>query len=141
MTISPLRLESYLFPLLHVAANEFYERKPSTFSFTVTAGTVAHPDGIERIVVNLALKSITDAEQKLPMYSIHVIASGVFFAHSGASENLVAQQGALALLGPIREMVALLTARGPHGVIFVPMMTFAELEKAEVQPNSDISDS
>ncbi len=79
--------------------------------------------------VYLQIKLVAVEGQKPPPYSGSILARGLYEVHADYphdAERLVRITGASMLYGAAREMVTAVTARGPHGMLTLPSVSFIE---------------
>jgi preprotein translocase subunit SecB len=83
-----------------------------------------------RVVMQVKLAALDG--QKPPPYAGHIIAEGRYQVHEQYPydpERLIRITGASMLYGAIREMTTSITARGPHGMLTLPSVSFYEDSK------------
>lgn len=90
-----------------------------------------------RWVVLMTVKIGQEEEHKSPPYVGSVLARGIYEVHSkhpGDPDRLVRITGSSMLYGAVREMLATFTARGPHGLMTLPSVSFFEDESKPKKP-------
>ena len=111
------------------------EQKPGMSSINVTCDVKKHNEDPTRFLIQMAV-TISPKDEKSPgLYEGELVAVGGFRVTENVQENdradLVVVNGKAIMYGVIREMVANLSARGSHGVYFLPTVTFCD-EAAKV---------
>ncbi len=79
--------------------------------------------------VYLDIQLNAHAAEKSPPYTGNIIAEGVYEAHPNYPndpERLVRVTGSSMLYGAVRELVSMITARGPNGMVTLPSVSFVE---------------
>lgn len=114
-------------------------------------GSLEHEHGVGDIEVERQVFSVEDNPQqwrvylqidltalegeKPPPYTGRIIARGFYEVHEEYPhdpERLVRITGASMLYGAVREMVTSVTARGPHGMLTLPSVSFFENNASKI---------
>jgi len=135
MRSSPLRLKELFFPQVSVkalvpAAPENAERELDLDSLAISFGLDFSSDGKTASAgLKIASKDTsTDSAKKETLYQIRIEAFANFDVISpehkdGMAVYLRKFAAAAALIGAAREQVALMTARGPWGIVMLPIIS------------------
>lgn len=98
---------------------------------------ISPADNDERVMALFMRVTIHAAEESTPpAYTGHIELSGYYRVHENYEsdpERLIRITGASMLYGVAREMVSAVTARGPHGLLTLPSVSFYE-EAAKKKP-------
>lgn len=131
---TPLQLEQYFFPKVAVTANpQFDPNKPVEISEPKLDVMVRrHQSDANRFAVEVRLRLPSTAEENCP-YSVELEAFAAVKSTGEVPgnliENVIAHNSAHLLYGASREMIALITGRGPFAPLFLPARTI-DLQKS-----------
>jgi preprotein translocase subunit SecB len=135
MKISQLLLEHYFFTRIHVDAVQSVD-KQGTPSLNSHVECACHKDDPRRWMVSLTIRQNEDQDKKPTHYKIDVEILGFFRVAEEVPADkvtpLVRANAPAVLYGSVREIVALLTAQGPHTAVRLPSVTF--VDEAQVKP-------
>lgn len=128
---SPLIIHSQSFWDVNVQANPDEDFGPGDIS--VEREIQAMPDHGRAWSVYLDIKLNAHDGKKSPPYTGSIIAQGIYEVHPdypNDPERLVRVTGSSMLYGAVRELVSMITARGPNGMVTLPSVSFVEDAKA-----------
>lgn len=115
-SLSPIQLERHFFTKVQVVSHP-QAKVEDDLGINIQYKTSPHKEDPTRFQVVLRVSSIKQ-EGKFPPYEIEVEIHGYFFVHPSCPVDkrnaLVNVNGSGMLFGAAREMVANITARGPH---------------------------
>ena len=130
MIPSPLHLEKYFFTKVHVDACPNSCEKTGKGLFTVKATCMKHKDAEHKWMVQLEIKQAQDKDNGCPEYSFHIESVGFYDVSDNfpaeKSEQLVRVNGPALLYSAARELIAMLTCRGPFAPVNLPTVTFID---------------
>ncbi len=130
MKLSPLQLERSYVSRIHLDASRETKLARSV-TVTTTTQCARHSEDPRRwmVTLNVVLKAKPEEAGAAP-YTGEIDAVGFFAVDAGVPEGdvsrLVVVNGPAVLYGMVREMVASLTARGPHRPLTLPTVTFVD---------------
>ncbi len=126
---SPLHLEHYFFTRISVEAAPHTD-KTSPGTLTGRVNCACHKEDPRRWMVTLTVQQKEDSEKKVPSYLVDIEICGFFNVDNSIADNrvepIVKANGPAVLFGSVREIVALLTGRGPHPAVQLPSVTFID---------------
>ena len=135
---SPLQIERHEFLDIEVHSAPEAESH-SSLSLTVDRNFARHDDDPSRWKMVLTIRFGGEQDGKPAVCSGMLRIAGYFRVHEKYPEakagQLIEVTGASILYGACREMLANLTARGPHGMVSLPSISFVT-PKPEVQESS-----
>ena len=131
-----LKLEKYHFSDIHVKTNSVTERFTGGLSTKIGVGWAEDRDDMVLVSLEVLTAAYTD---RVPLYDLRVKVIGAFRVPPKVDDVLIAKHGALALIGPVRELISTLTARSPHGSLFIPIMSFDSIEQGEASDGSEMN--
>lgn len=131
---APLRLKTLFFPRINVEAvvpdgdpEEFFAADLSDAEWDFRY--LLNSDGSEATVgMRFKSKEVEDSQKPHLGYKIDIEAFGAFYLESPEKKTPLTEYlrkfaAAAALLGSIREQVAMTTARGPWGILNIPIVS------------------
>lgn len=124
---SPLILHAQEFWDVSIQASTEKEHGHGDISVERQVSQVAKREGCWSVCLELRINAIEG--EKPPPYTGQLVASGIYEVHPNYphdSERLIRITGASMLYGAIRELVSSITARGPHGMLTLPSVSFYE---------------
>jgi len=135
MIPSPLIIETHFFSKIQIEASAINADNAGEGVLSSHLECRKHKDAENRFLMQLGVKLTADKDKGTPLYTFEVEAVGIFTVRDAVPKDqvkkLVTANGAAMLYGAIREMVANLTARGPHIEFNLPTVTFIDdAEKA-----------
>lgn len=132
MRNSPLRLKELFFPKVAVAARvpanpESVSREIEIDDLDIRFGLDINKDG-NQASAGLKIISKADSADNASFYDIEIEAFANFEVHALEHQDAMAVYlrkfaAAAALIGAAREQVALMTSRGPWGVVMLPIIS------------------
>jgi len=131
---SPLEVHSQFFWETNLTASR--EPEPGAGDLDVERRVIPMPDVPNGWRVILQLRIVGVEGEKEPPYLGQIVAEGQYSVHEKYPhdpERLIRITGSSMLYGVIREMIATVTARGPHGMLTLPSVSFFENEKDPVK--------
>ena len=145
MSTAPLQLERSLFDRFSVVAcQDHVPEAPADGSHLHTRiGLGQHRDDPLKWRVELVVRVEREEGGTPPPYEIDARCMG-FFAVSTSfpaqdAPRLVAVTGASILYSGLRELVALVTGRGPWGTYLLPTTTFSDLEPKNIESETELA--
>ncbi len=145
MMNTPLRLDSYFFPVVQVVANPNYRdsEKQQEQPFKIVPSVVKNGEnGLYQVSVEI---SLLQEEEKSPVpYSIHLVAFGFFAVQPDwpEPEKLLFINGSTILYAAAREFLITISSRGPWSAVTLPMVSFLRIYQDMVEEqNSSGSDN
>lgn len=136
MIPSPLHLESYFFTKIHLDACPNDCQKTGKGLFTTKVQCMKHKDFERKWMVQLELHQIQDKDNGCPEYTFRVELVGFYEVSkeypAEKSEMMVRANGPALLYSAARELIAMLTGRGPFKPVNLPTVTF--IDEAKPQP-------
>lgn len=134
---SPIQIERHEFLDVEVHAAES-EGAHTSLPLTINRNFAQHANDPFRWRVELKILFGGEREGKPSVYSGQIRIAGYFRVHEKCPEEKVTQlvevTGASILYGACREMLANLTARGSHGVVSLPSVSFVPPPKVPLPP-------
>lgn len=128
MRMSPLRLENYFFTKIDLEANS--GDCVDDIHLDKEMGIAKHQQDEHKWMVNLSVGNKGHEGEYNPSYKFRVDIVGFFRVADEYPEEkaqgLVAFNGPAVLFGAVREMLANITARGPHKALILPTVTFVD---------------
>lgn len=137
LSASPLHIEAHQF--LDIACHASEEKNVhADHALQVKRVVIPHTEDPLRFCLQLSVRFGGERDGKPSIYSGHLRMAGCFRIHeeypAEKRRNLIAVTGASILYGACREMLCNLTARGPHGMMSLPSVSFQPLPTAENLP-------
>jgi preprotein translocase subunit SecB len=130
MIPSPLRLDKYFFSKIHVDIQEETPTGAGRGELTTKCNFMWHKDDPARWIVVLDVVQSKGAEKGGPDYNIDIQIAGFFTVEKeypqDKASQMVRANGPALLYGAVREMVTLLTSRGPFDPVQLPSVTFVD---------------
>jgi preprotein translocase subunit SecB len=110
---------------LHLQHEELFNPDPLTIN--VQSGSASHIEEPYRWMVTVEVKTQGNEEKKVP-YDFHVVLVGYFTVHEQFRpenlETVVKVNAASLLVGAARELIAVVTGRGPYPAVVIPSILF-----------------
>ena len=134
---SPLILHQHYFRAVHLDAAGEEQDDFGDGTLGTSREFHQHPDDPRRWIVDLRVEFGPEKENSPTPYQCNCLVRGFFEVHSaysGDPERLIRITAASMLYGAAREMIANLTARGPHGMVNLPSVSFFEEDPKKKQP-------
>ena len=134
---SPLILHGHVFKSIHLDAAELDQETPGNGTLGTSRRFFNRSDDPKQWVVELTVRFGPENEETPTPYRGNCTVEGLFEVHSaypGDPERLIRITATSMLYGSAREMIANLTARGPHGIVNIPSVSFFEEEPKKKQP-------
>jgi preprotein translocase subunit SecB len=141
MSPTPLRLESYFFTKVHVDANPAYspdkQPKEQDIQVDVSVGILRSKKDADRYQLALEIDRVHSDSAELPyQFSVAAVASVIVdpdLKHPDVA-RLVKVNGSSMLYSAARELVLLVTGRGPWGSFQLPTLNFhSAIQPTETQ--------
>lgn len=136
-------LKKYFFPVVNIRANTNYkpdEEKNILFDIESAVVKLKERDNFFQLILDI---TINDEDSKNYPYMGQVQAVGFFDIDSSLSKKeahkVLRYRGIEILYAAIREIILMVTGRGPWGVIGLPTHHPDEIEMLEIDPNQDSS--
>jgi preprotein translocase subunit SecB len=145
MMNTPLRLDSYFFPVVQVVANPKYrnaeEQQEQPFRISPSVAKNGE-NGLYQVSVEI---SLLQGEEKISVpYSIQLVAFGFFEVQPDwpEPEKLLFINGSTILYAAAREFLITISSRGPWGAVTLPMVSFLKMyqDMLEEQNSSGSND-
>lgn len=127
LKLSPLILHAQNFWAVNLQASTDQDFGPGDISVDREIKPVTNRERCWSVYLNIQLNA--HATEKAPPYIGNIIAEGVYEAHPdypNDPERLVRVTGSSMLYGVVRELVSMITARGPNGMVTLPSVSFVE---------------
>jgi preprotein translocase subunit SecB len=145
MMNTPLRLDSYFFPVVQVVANPKYrnaeEQQEQPFRISPSVAKNGE-NGLYQVSVEI---SLLQEEKKSPVpYSIQLVAFGFFAVQPDwpEPEKLLFINGSTILYAAAREFLITISSRGPWGAVTLPMVSFLKMYQDMMEEqNSSVSEN
>lgn len=139
---SPLALEKHQFCEIRVTASK--EDDPQgAFSLRTSRKLAPHNEDALRFVLELGVEIGTSDPDDPAPHEARLSIQGFFKVNGsypeGRVNELVEVTGASMLYGACREMLISLTARGPHGIVSLPSVSFIEPKEQPAKKKSATS--
>ena len=139
MKVSPLQLERSLLSRIHLDASRETKTAQSV-AVTTSTQCARHSENPRRWMVTLRVVLAGKEGDDPAPYTGEIEAVGFFSVEQAWPEGNVGQlvvvNGPAVLYGMVREMVAGLTARGPHKPLTLPTVTFVDQTLKMSEPDS-----
>jgi preprotein translocase subunit SecB len=142
MQTSPLQLDAYFSVKTAVTYNEgrAADAGLEDANLQVSVGRGRHNEDPRKWKVDLNV-ALQDTDERPSLYSIDISMRGFFTVAEEYPEDriemMVAANAPAVLYGGVREIVALLTSRGPAPGLILPSLTFIdEAKKLGAKPNT-----
>lgn len=142
MIPAPLRLERYFFDRIELTTRRDFTPGPGESSVEVSSpnleiGKVAEPDGWWRVALTLVGRAKEGTPP--PPYEFHLGIIGFFTVlqprqTEEETARMVGINGASILYSAARELLLLLTGRGPWGPMPIPTVSFVDLQVQKQAP-------
>mgnify|MGYP003609951616 CR=1 FL=1 len=133
MIHSPLRLENYFFTKIHVDACPSNCEKTGQGLFTTHVSCMKHKDVERKWMVQLELQQVQDKDKGCPEYTFRVELVGFYEVSKDfpeeKTEQMVRVNGPALLYSAARELIAMLTGRGPFVPVNLQTVTFIDEAK------------
>lgn len=130
MIPSPLRLEKYFFTKIHVEACMDDREDPGQGALTTESNCLQHKKDSSRWMVALEVRQENDSNNGKPDYLVDIEIVGLFTIEQDypaeKADQLVKANAPALLYGSVRELVALLTGRGPFASVQLPSVAFVD---------------
>jgi len=124
---SPIDVLSHRFWEVNLHATRDTEHGPGDLDIQRETAPVDGQPNRGRVLLQISLDS--EPGEKPPPYTGKIIAEGAYEVlpqYPNDPERLIRVTGASMLYGAVREMVSSITARGPHGMLTLPSVSFYE---------------
>lgn len=129
---SPLKIVSYFFPAVAVAADPNFNPDNDTVEPEVEVNIgVARDEENDSYEVALEISLEAENEKKKQPYSISLVAIGIFQVAPDFPDpdKLLRLNGASIIYGAAREFIITITSRGPWGQVMLPSISFINQER------------